>query len=103
MMRLCITNGVHSHLLTSIADKVLHPEVEVGRGGVAVAALALQLLHVGLVVAALLLMHRNSVRSDKSRLCSKIELPFCAEMRKQKPSVPVLQCAVLYNTDLFFI
>ena len=50
-----------THLLAGIADEVLHPEVEVGGGGVAVAALALQLLHVGLVVAALLLMHRHPV------------------------------------------
>jgi hypothetical protein len=48
-----------THLLAGIADEVLHPEVEVGGGGVAVAALALQLLHVGLVVAALLLVHRH--------------------------------------------
>ncbi len=48
-----------THLLSSVADEVLHPEVEVGGAGVAVAALALQLLHVGLVVAALLLVHRH--------------------------------------------
>ena len=51
--------GVRSDLLTGVADEVLHPEVEVGGGRVAVAALALELLHVGLVVAALLLVHRH--------------------------------------------
>ena len=55
-----------SYLLASIADEVLHPEVEVGGGGVAVAALALELLHVGLVVAALLLVHRHSDKFSRS-------------------------------------